>query len=189
MINNINVELFYFFNHNLENPLFDAVMPCVTGAGGFICLLAFLVLLILFAKYKKKETLKRIAILALVSLLFADIIVLCLKHIVNEPRPFVSLSDVHLLISENDPCSFPSGHSASTLSVVTFFILNMKDLIRKHYVIADIALVIFAVAIPFSRMYVGVHYPLDVLSGALIGFSCALIVDRFKNRILAPSSI
>ena len=185
MINNINTDLFYFFNHNFENPIFNSVMPSVTGTGGFIGLLIFLILLILFAKYRDRKTLEKIAILALIALLFSDIFVFCLKHLINEPRPFVSLDNVNLLIHEHDPYSFPSGHSASTLSVVTIFVLNMKELVKKHYLLVDIALVIFAIIIPFSRMYVGVHYPFDVLSGVVIGILGALVINRFSDGIVS----
>lgn len=185
MIWDINVDLFYFFNHNFINPFFDAAMPIITGTGGFICLCLFLILLILFAKFTKRDTLKRIAVLALIALLFSDIIAAVLKNLIQEPRPFVTLDNVHLLIQENDPCSFPSGHACSTVSVVTFFILNMKELFKKHYLIADILLVIFAIVIPFSRLYVGVHYPFDVFAGVIIGLFGALIVNHYKTRILS----
>ena len=91
MIWDINVDLFYFFNHNFINPFFDAAMPIITGTGGFICLCLFLILLILFAKFTKRDTLKRIAVLALIALLFSDIIAAVLKNLILEPRPFVTL--------------------------------------------------------------------------------------------------
>ena len=184
MFYDINIDLFFFFNHNLINPFFDAIMPVITGTGGFICLCLFLILLILFSKFTKRETLKRIAVLALIALLFSDIIAAILKNLIQEPRPFVSLDNVHLLISENDPCSFPSGHATSTVSVVTIFVLNMKELVKKHYLIVDILLIVFAIVIPFSRMYVGVHYPFDVLAGIIIGLFGAFVINRYKTRIL-----
>ena len=187
MMHNINVELFYFFNQNFSNHIFNVAMPAITDFGGFVFLLAFLILLILFAKFKKMDTLKNMAILALIALLFSDVIVFCIKHIVNQPRPSLCLDNVNLLISEQDPYSFPSGHTASTLSVVTFFILNMKELVKKHYLAADILLILFAIVIPFSRMYVGVHYPGDILAGAAIGIFGALVVNSCKTRIISMS--
>lgn len=184
MFYEINVNLFYFFNQSLANPFFDAVIPVLTDLGGFVFLCLFLIILVLFAKFRKMETLKRIAILALVALLLADLIAAVLKNLILEPRPFVALDNVRLLVSENDPCSFPSGHTTSTVAVVTFFVLNMKELVKKHYLIVDILLVIFAIFIPFSRMYVGVHYPCDVLAGALLGLFGAFVVNRYKTRIL-----
>ena len=186
-MSDVNVNLFYFFNHNLHNPLLNTTMPFITHLGGFIWMVVIVVAVILYAKLKNKETLKRIAVLALVALLFSDIIVLCIKHLVNEPRPFVSLDNVNLLIVEDDLFSFPSGHASSTLAVVTIFVLNMKELFKRHYRLISIALIVFAVVIPFSRVYVGVHYPIDVFCGAVIGIVAALIVNRFKNEILGFS--
>lgn len=182
----VNVDLFYFFNHNFQNSIFDNIMPIVTHFGGFKVLVVVLIVIIFYAHLKGKKTLRRLTILALIAFLCSDIVTAILKHVIREPRPFVSLDNVRLLISENDPLSFPSGHTTSTLSVVTFYILNMKDLVKKHYMIIDAVLVIFAIVIPFSRMYVGVHYPGDVLAGAVIGIIGALIINKYKNRIIKP---
>ena len=183
MFANVNVDLFYFFNHNFQNPIFDAIMPVVTHFGGFKVLVVVLIAIILYAHLKDKKTLKKIGILALVAFLCSDIVVAILKHLIREPRPFVTLDNVHLLINETDPLSFPSGHTASTVSFVTFFVLNMKELAKKHYKIIDAALILFAVTIPFSRMYVGVHYPGDVLAGAVIAILGAWIVNKYKTRV------
>lgn len=180
---NGNVALFNFINHNLQNPVFDFILPIVTHFGGFEFLLALLIVIILYAHFKNKKTLKKFTILALIALLFSGLMVFLLKHLIHEPRPFVSFADVHLLVVEDDPLSFPSGHTTSTLAVVTFFILNMKELAKKHYRIIDVLLVIFAIAIPFSRIYVGVHYPVDVIAGFIVGIVGALIVNHFKDKI------
>lgn len=181
---NINDSLFYFFNHNFQNPIFDALLPVVTHLGGFKILLVVLIAIILYAHLKKKNTLKRITILALIAFLCSDLFAAILKWLIRESRPFVSLNNVRLLITENDPLSFPSGHTTSTLAVVTFYVLNMRELSKKHYKLIGIALMAFAVIIPFSRMYVGVHYPGDVLAGAVIGIVGALIVNKYKDEII-----
>lgn len=184
MFNEINVNLFYFFNHSLQNPIFDSVMPILSHFGGFKFLLIILVVIIIYAHIKRKETLKNMAILSLGALLFAGALTAGLKYLVHEPRPSVILDNVRVLFVENDPFAFPSGHSASTWAVVMFLVLNMKELAEKHYKVIDTALIVFAIAIPFSRMYVGVHLPFDVLAGCIIGICCALIVNRYKNEIL-----
>lgn len=183
---NINVDLFYFFNHNLQNPVFDAIMPIVTHLGGFEVLVLVLIAVILYAHLNNKKTLKRLSILALIAFLCSDIFTALLKHLIREPRPFVTLDNVRLLIAENDPLSFPSGHTTSTWAFVTFLALNMKELTESYYKLIDAALVVFAIVIPFSRIYVGVHYPGDVLAGAVIGIVGALIVNKYKNRIMKP---
>ena len=120
-----------------------------------------------------------------IAFLCSDIFAFALKHAVHEPRPFAVLDNVHLLITEDDPWAFPSGHTTSTLAVVTFLILNMKELVQKHYKLINILLIAFAILIPLSRMYVGVHYPGDVLAGAIIGICGALIVNKYKSNILS----
>ena len=182
---NINEIFFYYINGNLQNPFCDAVMPYITHFGGFVWLLIIVIAIILYAKLRNRQTLKKIAILALIALLFSDLIAYGLKLIVQEPRPYLTLDNVRLLIREDDIFAFPSGHATSTLAVVSVFLLNIEELIKKHYVIASVLLMAFAVVILFSRIYCGVHYPFDVLAGALIGMAGALVVNRFKDRIFS----
>lgn len=183
----INVELFYFFNHAFQNPVLDSVMPVFTHFGGFRFLVLVLIALVLYARISRRETLKKVAIITLIAFLFSDLITFALKHFIHEARPFMVLDNVHLLITEDDLNSFPSGHTTSTIAVVTTLILNMKELTKNHYLIVDVALVLFAVLIPFSRMYVGVHYPGDVLAGLIVGLCGALFINHFKDKIFLLS--
>nr|WP_294999972.1 phosphatase PAP2 family protein [uncultured Methanobrevibacter sp.] len=179
----VNTNLFIYINNNLQNPFLDAVMPAITDLGGFVFLLLIVIIVILYAKISKRETLKKVAIVALIALLFSDVITLLLKHIIQEPRPFMALDNVRLLIVEDDPCSFPSGHASSVFAVVSVFIFNMEKLVRKYHLAISAVLLVFAIAILFSRVYCGVHYPDDVAAGAIIGIFGALIVNRFKEKI------
>ena len=178
-----NNELFYFINRKLENSIFNFIMPSITDLGGFVALLIILIIIIVYTHIKNNSVLKKIAFITLIAFLFTDLIVLFLKNFFKEPRPFITLKNVHLLIVENDHNSLPSGHAASTLSVVTVLILNMKKLFKKHYKLINIALIIFAVVIPFSRIYVGVHYPIDVFSGAIIGVGIAWMVNYINKSL------
>ena len=180
----INVDLFYFINHNLQNPIFDAVLPLITHLGGFVWMLIIVIALIIYAKWKNKETLKKVAILALCALLLADLVTYAIKLIVQEPRPYLVLDNARLLVYEDDVFAFPSGHATSTLAVVTVFVLKAKELVKKHYNILKILLIMFVVIIMFSRVYCGVHYPFDVLTGAIIGIAGALVVNKYENKIL-----
>ena len=182
---NINEIFFYYINHNLQNPAFDAVMPFITHFGGFIWMLIIVIAIILYAHLRNRKTLKRVAILALVALLFSDLITYAVKMIVKEPRPYAVLEGVRVLIYEDDIFAFPSGHATSTLAVVSVFLLNLDDLMEKHKTAVAILLLLFAIVIPFSRVYCGVHYPFDVLAGVLIGIFGALVVNHFKDRIIS----
>ena len=63
----INEIFFYYINNNLQNPIFDAVLPYITHLGGFVWMLMIVLLVILYAKLKNKETLKKVAIIALIA--------------------------------------------------------------------------------------------------------------------------
>ena len=184
-MSDINLDLFYFFNTSIKNPIFDFIMPRITDFGGFEALIIIILAIFFYSFIRKHNTLKKISFLALISLLFSDLIVYVLKLFINEPRPFITLDNVNLLIDIEGSYSFPSGHSSSTFAVVLIFLFNIKDLTKKYYKIASVFLIIFALIIPISRMYVGVHYPIDVFSGAIIGCIGAYIINRCKNKILS----
>ena len=163
---NINEALFIYINQFMQNPTLDVIMPNVTHFGGFVFLFLLVVALLIFSVITKRDTLKKVAIIALVALLVSDVIVLALKNLVHEPRPFMALENVRLLVPEDDPNSF-------LLNLICWFSIGEND---KE-------LAIFAVLVVLSRVYCGVHYPDDVLIGALIGIFGAFIVNRFKDRI------
>lgn len=174
----INVDIFNFINLYLQNPLFDAIMPYVTEMGSFVAMLAVCIIVIILSIIYKNQSVKRIAILCLFSLLLADGIALILKILVLEPRPFVTLNNVHLLVVENDPASFPSGHTTSTFAVLSVLVFKFR------HEFWSVVLILFGVVIGFSRIYVGVHYPLDVLAGCIIGVLCAYFTYKYENKII-----
>ena len=172
----LNIDLFYFINNNMANPLFDAIMPPLSDCGGFVTLLVICILVILVLRYFKKEKYYQIAKLCLYALILAGIIAACLKLTFHSPRPFTALDHVRQLTVPSEPNSFPSGHTASTLSIIT--ILAWK--LREHKIVAAL-LVVFAVLVGFSRIYCGVHYPFDVLVGAIVGVVSGVVVLKFLD--------
>ena len=172
----LNIDLFYFINNNMANPLFDAIMPPLSDCGGFVTLLVICILVILVLRYFKKEKYYQIAKLCLYALILAGIIAACLKLTFHSPRPFTVLDHVRQLTVPSEPNSFPSGHTASTLSIIT--ILAWK--LREHKIVAAL-LVVFAVLVGFSRIYCGVHYPFDVLVGAIVGVVSGVVVLKFLD--------
>ena len=100
---------------------------------------------------------------------------------IDRERPYLKYPDrVHPYSHESSP-SFPSSHTAVAFSVAT----SLSITYPKWYVIAPSA--IWACSVGFSRMNEGVHYPSDVIAGAVIGSGCAVVniyVNRWLNRWL-----
>lgn len=101
------------------------------------------------------------------SLATSVAISLGLKYTVNRKRPFVTYPDIIQKDSHAGPKSFPSGHASSAFALAT----SLSLCYPKWYVIAPSY--IWAFTVGYSRMRLGVHYPTDVLIGALIGSACA----------------
>lgn len=111
-----------------------------------------------------------------------------LKPIVYRTRPYLACH-VPIIIKAPGGTSFPSGHAAVSFACATVFCLNYWKS-RKGLCIA---LVILAFGIAFSRIYLFVHYPSDVLAGMVIGVLIGLICQKgsdrlIKNRLGKPSS-
>lgn len=172
---NINTELFYLINNGLKNPIFDMIMPQFTNIGGFATLLGICLIAILIFKYYNKEKYLRIAKLSLFALLVSAAIALCLKLAVVEKRPYEVLSNVRQLVIPTEPNSFPSGHCSSTFSIITILIHELWE--NKPVIII---LAIFGFLIAFSRVYCGVHFPIDVFVGAIVGILSGILVLKLK---------
>lgn len=103
-----------------------------------------------------------------------------LKRIIARPRPIE-----HRLISESG-YSFPSGHSMVSMAFYGFFIYLAYRKIKNPYVktIVCVLLSIIIISIGLSRIYLGVHYPSDVIAGFCISISyLALFTNIIKNHI------
>lgn len=104
-----------------------------------------------------------------------------LKYLVKRDRPYVSLKDVYFRKdnSPTDRYSFPSGHTTTAFSIATSLTLRYPD---KPAVIAVSYL--YAALIGYGRIYLGVHYPSDVLGGMVIGSGSAALVFAFRKEII-----
>lgn len=174
-----NISVFYFINNGLQDSILNVLMPILTDFGSLIAWCLVCILLYIFGGRKAKK----VAVLGLIALFLSNVAVYFLKYIVAEPRPFLVLSHVHQLIPENEIYSFPSGHTASSFAAATIIGLKYKLKIRNIKFRLIYPLLAFAAIIGFSRVYIGVHYPLDVISGAIIGAAVALAVIRFEDKI------
>jgi hypothetical protein len=102
-----------------------------------------------------------------------------LKKIVKRQRPYARLANVHYTDAElSDPYSFPSGHSTVAFAIATSLSL------RYPKPAVYIPLHLWALFVGYGRVYLGLHYPSDVLAGAAIGSGTALLVHLFEDDIL-----
>lgn len=129
--------------------------------------------------------------LALSSLLFCFLINnVALKNLVARPRPYTRLPDLIMLMKCPADYSFPSGHSCASFAVASSLMWTMD----KRWNKVKIPAIILASLIALSRIYVGVHYPTDVLVGTLIGIFGSLLIcrlldkpyDKLENRLKQP---
>lgn len=161
---------FLYFLQGLHNPVLDKVMMALTTLGdmGAIWIIIALVML-LQKKYRRCGI--GMAISLILMLIIGDGI---LKHLFMRDRPCWLDTSVELLIRLPKDYSFPSGHTfASFASAVTVFL---------HYKKEGIAYLVLAALISFSRLYLFVHFPTDVLASIVLGTSVAFLVWFFMNR-------
>ena len=98
-----------------------------------------------------------------------------LKHLVARPRPWLDVAGLLPLVQEPDPNSFPSGHTCSAFAAAAAWARTLPRRWMKYTGL------ILAAAMGLSRLYVGVHYPSDVLAGCVIGCLCGLLACAVWN--------
>ena len=115
-----------------------------------------------------------------VSILFANALTTTLKFSVNRTRPFTAYPDLIYKKGTGGPLSFPSGHTTNAFATATSLSLAFP----RWYVI--VPAYTYAIAIGYSRMYLGMHYPSDVIVGALIGIGASFLTFQTQKWITAP---
>lgn len=101
-----------------------------------------------------------------------------LKALIDRPRPTVRYAEPKALVPVPHDASFPSGHAATSFAGATILSFSFPRLAPVFYLLAA--------AVAFSRVYVGVHYPLDVIGGAVLGTLVALGVRYLVRRARRP---
>ncbi|RKY60780.1 MAG: phosphatase PAP2 family protein [Candidatus Neomarinimicrobiota bacterium] len=160
----IDKFLFYFINRSLANPVFDWFMPFITKQSNVtILVLVILVGILLFGKKRGRIA----ATLLLLTIATTDpVCYRILKPTFKRIRPSRSLEDVRLLVGRGGKYGFPSNHAANITGAMIILIYFFR---KYKYYFATIAGLV-----SFSRIYVGVHYPFDVIAGIIVGIFFAV---------------
>lgn len=168
----IDGQILLWIQEYLRFPALTSVMKDITNLGnaGILWILITIVLLL----DKKTRNVGYMSALALIGSLIVDNILL--KNLVARTRPYEVVDGLKLLIEKQSDYSFPSGHTGSSFASA---IVLWKELPGKYGVMA----LIVAVLIAYSRLYVGVHYPSDVLAGVVIGTVLALVSVWLVKKI------
>lgn len=168
-IQEIDIGILKYIYEN-RFPVLDSAFIYITDTAA---VLAFGIpgILFLFSLIKKKEQLRSKALYVLISIVLSALVANILKYTIDLPRPFEVYPFIEKLSKGGSP-SFPSGHTADAFA----FAVSASIIYSRKYII--IPIFIWAFLVGYSRICLGVHFPSDVLVGALIGALCAYFYSR-----------
>lgn len=172
----INHRLFMLINH-ADNHILDLVMPKVTFLGNVGIYYFYFAILGAVCLLKPKWLPPRHLAVFVIAYFFSLVVEGGLKQLFHVPRPAaaIGVENFRLLVDVRWHNALPSGHA-----VLVF--LSAYSLSYGRGAAWKVPLYIWAVLMAYSRIYVGAHYPLDVLCGALVGIGCGYVVWRVFER-------
>lgn len=170
-------KLFRNVNQLFERKYLNVFFRNITHCGGATFTISSLLLLIIFTS----GPIRFVALASAISLAVSHMPVAVLKKMYPRKRPYLVLDEINVTDKPLKDHSFPSGHTTAIFSVVVPFILYDPFL--------AIVLVPLAVSVGVSRMYLGLHYPSDVLAGIALGnatgiLAYQLVANHFSYGML-----
>lgn len=183
----MDIWLLLFIQEYIRRPILDEIMILITHSGDKgIPFIGVCIVLLFIPKTR------RLGIAIAISLAMECIITnIVIKNIVGRIRPYEVIDELILMIEEQSDFSFPSGHAGIAFAFAGVFLFSVIFGIRggitdaARFKAVTAIVVVYSSLLAFSRMYVGVHYPTDVLGGIALGLITALagyfIEDKFHS--------
>lgn len=148
-------KTYKFFNCHHNNEILNRLMQFVTNLGGSIFTIGITVIMLFNSNYYDN------ALEGAFSLTVSHIIVQLLKNVCLRPRPYDAIKNANILCRPLKDFSFPSGHTTAAFALAISWSINFVYIAPFLYITATL--------VGLSRVYLGMHYPSDILIGALIG--------------------
>lgn len=178
---NLDSNILLFIQDNIRNPILTPIFLVITtlGNGGMIWILLTLLMLCI-PKTRKVGYMAALAMIG--SLLINNVL---LKNLVARTRPYEVIEGLICLVRQPRDYSFPSGHTTTAFAAAWVIFRRLP----KRF---GVPALVLAILIALSRLYVGVHYPSDVLFGVIdgIAISCGAeaVVERLGRRRIRDKS-
>ncbi len=169
----IDLMLFHCVNHTIANPFFDWLMPFLTEIKNWYA--AYLVAVLALLLFGKKQG--RIVVLLLIpTIILSDqISSSIIKPLVGRIRPCHVVEGVRLIYGTAGGLSFPSSHAVNNFAIAS--------VLSHFYPRFFPYLFLFASIVALSRVYLGLHYPSDMVGGAAIGIFIGTGITYFYEQI------
>lgn len=158
-------RIIHFMNTKLRNPIFDYVNIAVTYLGSDVFAVGVILALILLPK----DYFRPFAVQSAITLVISTLVVQVLKRTIRRKRPFEQNPELKSIRIGVDPFSFPSGHTTAAFALAT----SISLLTGNPWL--TLLFMWLAFSVGFSRVYLAVHFPTDVIAGASIGSLLSLI--------------
>lgn len=159
-----DAAILMIFNSSIRCKLLDYLMPAVTYLGSSI----FGAIFCVFTLFNRNLTIRILGEKVTIALILSFLIARIIKISVNRNRPYLILKDLNTRKIGTDNYSFPSGHTTAAFCIASMLALTLPEF--------SLLTILLAVLVGISRMYLGVHYPTDVLVGMALGTVSSLLV-------------